>query len=89
MYTQKQPNERSDKFANKIKNCFILYAIRKHNYIEQEEVGLFCLKPKNRFLKNTWTLYARAELQINFTHDKKKVNAIDKMLFFSRKTSAK
>ena len=89
MYTQKQPNERSDKFANKIKNCFILYAIRKHNYIEQEEVGLFCLKPKNRFLKNTWTIYARAELQINFDPDKKKVNAIDKMFFFSRKTSAK
>ena len=59
--------------------------ICKHNYIEQEELGLFCLKPKNRFLKNTWTLYARAELQINFTHDKKKVNAIDKMFFFFEK----
>lgn len=53
--------------------------ICKHNYIEQEEVGLFCLKPKNRFLKNTWTLYARAELQINFTPDKKIVNAIDEI----------
>ena len=65
-----------DKFANKIK---IFNTICKHNYIEQEEVGLFCLKPKNRFLKNTWTIYARAELQINFDPDKKKVNANDKM----------